>query len=115
MFGSGRSEDQLLAMLRGQLTDIVFGAVILFIGLTACSIAAVRRRSGVRLIIWLRIWSAMYRTGLSLMSPCKRTALMQRWPSMIAYWGAYDVTQRHAHLRAILSVDFEEPSVSGLG
>ena len=56
------SEDQLLAMLRGQLTDIVFGAVILFIGLTACSIAAVRRRSGVRLIIWLSIWSAMYGT-----------------------------------------------------
>jgi hypothetical protein len=74
--------------------DIVFGAVILFIGLTACSIAAVRLRSGVRLIIWLGIWSAMYGTGPSLMSPRKRTALTRRWPSMIAYWGAYDVTQR---------------------
>src|ERR1700733_8874507 len=59
MFGRGRSEDQLLAMLRGQLTDIVLEQLScsLFIGLTACSIAAVRRRSGVRLIVWLRIWS----------------------------------------------------------
>ena len=37
MFGGGRLEDQALAMLRGQLADIVFGAVFLFIGLAACS------------------------------------------------------------------------------
>jgi sigma-B regulation protein RsbU (phosphoserine phosphatase) len=58
-------EDQPLVMLRGQLTDIVFGAVFLFIGLAACSIAAaIRRRGGVRLVIWLGIWSAMYGIGL---------------------------------------------------
>jgi hypothetical protein len=57
-------ENQLLAMLRGQLADIVFGAVFLFIGLAACSIAAIRRLSGVRLVIWLGKWSAMYGTGL---------------------------------------------------
>ena len=63
-------EAQLLAMLRGQLTDIVFGAVFLFIGLAACSIAAgIRRRRGVRLVIWLGIWSAMYGTGLLSRSP----------------------------------------------
>ena len=75
MLGGGRLEDQLLAMLRGQLTDIVFGAVFLFIGLAACSIAAIRRRSGVRLIVWLGIWSAMYGTGLLSRSPAVVAAL----------------------------------------
>ena len=62
-------EDQLLAMLRGQVADIVLGAVFLFIGLAACSIAAIWPRSGVRLVIWLGIWSAMYGTGLLFRSP----------------------------------------------
>jgi hypothetical protein len=62
-------EDQLLAMLHGQLADILFGAVFLFIGFTACSIAVIRPRSGVRLVVWLGIWSAMYGTGLLFRSP----------------------------------------------
>jgi sigma-B regulation protein RsbU (phosphoserine phosphatase) len=57
-------ENQLLAMLRIQLADIMFGSVFLFIGLAACSIAAIRPRSGMRLVMWLGIWSAMYGTGL---------------------------------------------------
>ena len=68
-------EDQLLALLRGQLVDILFGAVFLFIGLAACSIAAIRRRSGVRLVTWLGIWSAMYGTGLLFRSPAVVAAL----------------------------------------
>ena len=47
-------------MLRDQVADIIVGSVFLFIGLAACSIAAIRRRSGVRIFIWLGIWSAMY-------------------------------------------------------
>jgi sigma-B regulation protein RsbU (phosphoserine phosphatase) len=62
-------------MLRGQLVDIVFGAVFLFIGLAACAIAAIRPRSGVRLVIWLGIWSAMYGTGLLSRSPAVVTSL----------------------------------------
>jgi hypothetical protein len=68
-------EDQLLAMHRGQLVDIVFGVVFLFIGLAACSVAAIRRRSGVRLVVWLGIWSAMYGTGLLSRSPFVVSAL----------------------------------------
>jgi sigma-B regulation protein RsbU (phosphoserine phosphatase) len=52
--------DQVLATLRGQVTDIIFGTVFLFVGLAACSIAAIRRRSRVRIFVWLGIWSAMY-------------------------------------------------------
>ena len=67
--GGGRLEDQHLAMFRGQLADVMFGAVFLFIGLAACSVAAIRRRSGIRLVVWLGIWSAMYGTGLLSRSP----------------------------------------------
>jgi len=59
-------EDQVLAMLRGQLADIILGAGFLFIASQmwgACSIPAIRRQSGVRLFIWLGIWSAMYGVG----------------------------------------------------
>ena len=59
-------EDQVLAMLRGQLADIILGAGFLFITSQmwgACLIPAIRRQSGVRLFIWLGIWSAMYGAG----------------------------------------------------
>ena len=68
-------EHQLLAMLRGQLADVMFGAVFLVTGLAACSVAAIRPRSGVPLIIWLGIWSAMYGTGLLSRSPAVVAAL----------------------------------------
>ncbi len=59
-------EGQVLAMLRGQLEHIISGTIFIFIGLAACSIAAIRRRSEARLFIWLGIWSAMY--GASLLA-----------------------------------------------
>ena len=54
----------MLSVLRDQIANIIAGAVFLFMGLAACSLAVIRRRSGVRLFIWLGIWSAMYGTGL---------------------------------------------------
>jgi len=68
-------EDQILAMLRNQLANIILGAVFLFMGLAACSIAAIRRRSGVRLFIWLGIWSATYGAGLLTRSSAVVAAL----------------------------------------
>lgn len=53
-------QDQALAVLRGQVADIILGTVFLFGGLAACSIAAARRKGGVRILVWLGIWSAMY-------------------------------------------------------
>jgi hypothetical protein len=46
-------------MLRDQLADLILGTIFLFMGL-ACGIAAMRRRSGVRVLIWFGLWSAMY-------------------------------------------------------
>lgn len=71
-------QDQVLEMLRGQLADIILGAVFLFIASqmwAACSIAAIRRQSGVGLFIWLGIWSAIYGIGLLTQSPAVVAAL----------------------------------------
>jgi phosphoserine phosphatase RsbU/P len=85
MSGGGRLENQVLAMLRGQLADIILGAVFLFIGLAACSIAAIRRRSGVRLFIWLGIWSALYGGGLLTQSPAVVAALPHSFQMSVPY------------------------------
>ncbi len=47
-------------MLRDQVAHIVFGTVFLFVGLAACGIAAMRRWSGTRVLVWLGIWSALF-------------------------------------------------------
>jgi len=52
--------DQVLALLRGQVVDIMVGTVFLFFGLSSCAIAAARNHRGARIFIWLGIWSAMY-------------------------------------------------------
>lgn len=52
--------DAALATLRAQVVDIVLGTVFLSIGATACAIAAIRRRRGVRILVWWGIFSGMY-------------------------------------------------------
>ncbi|HUL15164.1 MAG TPA: PP2C family protein-serine/threonine phosphatase [Terriglobales bacterium] len=49
-----------LETLRGALVDVVFGTIFLSIGATACAIAAIRWGRGVRILLWLGIWSGMY-------------------------------------------------------
>jgi sigma-B regulation protein RsbU (phosphoserine phosphatase) len=65
-------------MLRGQVADIIAGSVFLFIGLATCCIAAIRRRSGVRIFVWLGIWSAMYGAEHLGQSPAV-VAVSPRW------------------------------------
>jgi len=70
-------QDQAPAMLRGQLLEIISGTVFVFIGLAACAIAAIRR-SGVRLFLWIGIWSAMYGMGLLTRTP-EVVAALPKW------------------------------------
>jgi sigma-B regulation protein RsbU (phosphoserine phosphatase) len=58
--GGARLEDQVLATLRDQVGGIILGAIFLFIGLAACGMAAIRRRGGVRILVWFGIFSALY-------------------------------------------------------
>jgi phosphoserine phosphatase RsbU/P len=62
-------ETEVVAMLRGQVADIISGTVFSFIGFAACAIAALRRRRGMRVFIWLGIWSGMYGARLLAQSP----------------------------------------------
>jgi sigma-B regulation protein RsbU (phosphoserine phosphatase) len=52
--------DTALAALRGDVIDIVLGTVFLTVGATACAIAAIRGRRGVRILVWWGIFSGMY-------------------------------------------------------
>ena len=52
--------DAALETLRGEVIDIVLGTVFLTVGATACAIAAIRWRRGVRILIWWGIFSGMY-------------------------------------------------------
>ena len=62
-------EDQVLMMLRGQVSGIILGTVFLFIGLVACGIAVVRGGSRIRLLVWFGIFSAMYGARILAMTP----------------------------------------------
>jgi phosphoserine phosphatase RsbU/P len=53
-------EDQVVAMLRGDLLEICMDTAFLVIGLTSCAVAFLRHRSGVRIFLWIGIWSAAY-------------------------------------------------------
>src|SRR6516162_7333911 len=57
---STTAADRVLAALRGDLIDIVLGTVFLTVGITACAIATIRWRRGVRILAWWGISSAMY-------------------------------------------------------
>src|SRR5208337_5121432 len=52
--------DAVEATLRAQVTDIVLGTIFLTVGATACAIAAIRWRRGVRILVWWGIFSGMY-------------------------------------------------------
>jgi len=52
--------DASLATLRGEVIDIVLGTVFLTVGATACVIAGLRWRRGVRILVWWGIFSGMY-------------------------------------------------------
>src|SRR5271169_768917 len=64
-----------LATLRAQLTDIVIGTIFVSIGATACAIAAIRWRRGVRVLVWWGIWSGMYGLQSLLQTPMLLDAL----------------------------------------
>ena len=74
-------------MLRGQLVEIISGTVFVFIGLAACAIAAIRR-TGVRLFLWLGVWSAFYGAGLLTRSPAVVTALPKWLQASVPYANA---------------------------
>ena len=93
-----------------QLADIVFGAVFLFIGLAACSIAAIRGAGGVRTLLWLGIWSAMYGAVHLSNSP----AMVAAWPRGLRISVPYANTAMTYLLVVFGSLSFVELSLGKL-
>ena len=54
------AETEVVSLLRLEIAEIMSGTFFLLLGLIACSTAAIRRRGGVRTLIWLGIWSGMF-------------------------------------------------------
>lgn len=52
--------DQITTALRGEIGNIMLGTVLLFIGLAACAVAAIRRRGQVGIVLWFGVFTAMY-------------------------------------------------------
>jgi phosphoserine phosphatase RsbU/P len=78
-------EDEVLALLRDQIAEIMFGAVFLFGGLVTCFVAVTQRRSGVRIFLWLGTWSAIYGARLLTQSPAVFAALPHWAQSGVPY------------------------------
>jgi sigma-B regulation protein RsbU (phosphoserine phosphatase) len=60
---------QSLTVLRIELAYIALGTVFVFFGLASCAIAAIRKSTEVRVLVWLGLWSGMYGTSLLLRTP----------------------------------------------
>ena len=43
-----------------EIADIVWGTVFCFSGVVACALAAARRFTGARILVWLGVWSGLY-------------------------------------------------------
>lgn len=83
--GSVTPDSQVADLLRGELANLFAGTFFVFVGLTAWLIAAVRRRGGVRILIWLGWWSAMFGVQDFLHSPAVIAALPASFGGMRAF------------------------------
>ncbi|HWZ75690.1 MAG TPA: hypothetical protein VNX87_04085 [Candidatus Sulfotelmatobacter sp.] len=77
--------DAALATLRGDVINIVLGTVFLTVGATACTIAAIRGRRGVRILVWWGIFSGMYGLQELGQTPTLLTVLPHSLNSIVPY------------------------------
>jgi len=82
---STSATDAALATLRGNVIDIVLGTVFLTVGATACAIAAIRGRRGVRMLVWWGIFSGMYGLQILGQASATLTGLPQSFISVAFY------------------------------
>ncbi len=68
-------QTEAAALLRDQLPEVIAGLFFLLVGLVAFAIAAIRRKSGVKLLVWLGIWTVMFGAEELLKTPLVRDSL----------------------------------------
>lgn len=54
------AQNEAAILIRGELANIISGTFFILIGLLAFSIAAIRRRAGVRVLVWVGMWSTLF-------------------------------------------------------
>jgi sigma-B regulation protein RsbU (phosphoserine phosphatase) len=54
------ADPQALVALRRDVMDICAATAFIVVGVATCAVAMARRRSGVRIFLWLGLWSAVY-------------------------------------------------------
>jgi len=99
-----------LATLSGDLIDIISGTFFVVVGLMAFSIAAIRRRSGMRILVWLGLLSAMFGANLLVQSPSIALAL----PRAFGFLRPYLVTAIAYLTLVVGALVFRELTVGGL-
>lgn len=60
MIAATTDDAQVVSLLRTQLATIFSGTFFVLVGLIAFSVAAVRRRGGVSILVWFGIWSGIF-------------------------------------------------------
>jgi sigma-B regulation protein RsbU (phosphoserine phosphatase) len=59
-------EEQVLTVIRDQVGAIALGTILMFVGLMACAIAAIRGRGSIRILVWFGLLSLMW--GVRIMA-----------------------------------------------
>jgi hypothetical protein len=77
--------DATFQTLLGDVINIVLGTVFLTVGATACAIAAMRGRRGVRIMVWWGIFSGMYGLQKLGQTPTILTLLPHSFMSAATY------------------------------
>ena len=80
-------ESQALAVLRGELSDILSGSFFVFFGVVAFLIAIIRRRGGVRLLVWIGIWSFIFGSNQLVQSNAIQAASPPWLRPGLTLWG----------------------------
>lgn len=70
-----------MSVLREQAVIIILGTIFLFVGVTACCMAAIRGRAAGRILVWFGVFSAMYGVRLLAEVPAAFSLLVgPLWP-----------------------------------
>jgi phosphoserine phosphatase RsbU/P len=77
--------DAALQALLADVVNIIVGTIFLSVGTTACTIAAIRWRSGVRVLVWWGVFSGMYGLQYLLKTPSVLAVLPHALESVTPY------------------------------
>jgi sigma-B regulation protein RsbU (phosphoserine phosphatase) len=78
-------EEQVLTVVRDQVGSIALGTVLMFVGMMACAIAAIRGRGAVRILVWFGLLSLMWGTRIVASVPAAFSVLPRSlWTSRLA-------------------------------